>query len=285
MRILFTACFMLLLPTSLADLSPTHIVECSNAEVPPIFYEERSPVYRGLGKIRAYSFCRARFAKDFTTLATVSLGCICNLENQIECVREEATLAGQWPLRIPEYRKFCEDSCGCVDKEDSPWHDYEEEEARQILLREQMKRRHQEYLASRRRPFRGGHRQSGGGRSSSSTGSGSLNSWSLGSSYSNPQQLQSQCAATCDNQQQCSVRGLGCECKGTIVPNARSWNTYCATDWSSLLGKRDLDATACPCNSTYVSRGCCGTVDGIIWEAPELYLGTVAEDESRKEVV
>jgi hypothetical protein len=32
----------------------------------------------------------------------------------------------------------------------------------------------------------------------------------------------------------------------------------------------------CACNASYVSVGCCGTGDGIIWEVPELHLGVLA---------
>ena len=37
-------------------------------------------------------------------------------------------------------------------------------------------------------------------------------------------------------------------------------------------GKRDED-WPCPCNSTYVSHGCCGVENGLVWEATENKLG------------
>ena len=32
---------------------------------------------------------------------------------------------------------------------------------------------------------------------------------------------------------------------------------------------------ACPCNCTYVSKACCNSISGIVYEAPELRLGSV----------
>ena len=37
-------------------------------------------------------------------------------------------------------------------------------------------------------------------------------------------------------------------------------------------GRVDL---ACPCNCTYVSKACCNSISGIVYEAPELRLGSV----------
>ncbi|KAI9864701.1 MAG: hypothetical protein M1824_004608 [Vezdaea acicularis] len=59
---------------------------------------------------------------------------------------------------------------------------------------------------------------------------------------------------------------------------AASYTAKCHT--SGLLGKRgelgerDL-GYACPCNSTYVSRSCCESIDGIVWEDKEMWLGVL----------
>lgn len=37
-------------------------------------------------------------------------------------------------------------------------------------------------------------------------------------------------------------------------------------------GRIDL---ACPCNCTYVSKACCNSISGIVYEAPDLRLGSV----------
>jgi hypothetical protein len=37
-------------------------------------------------------------------------------------------------------------------------------------------------------------------------------------------------------------------------------------------------ATACPCNTTYVSQACCDTTDGLVWESPDKYLGQLDLD-------
>jgi hypothetical protein len=266
---------LLLLPhRTVADFSPTHVVDCIDRKSPlPPISQRVGFIAQQFGET-AYTFCHAPFGLGF------SLGCICNMTNEVECTEQEA-FGGTRMLAIPELRQFCMDSCWCVKKEDSPWEDAEEEGWRQHRLRQQAEDRHRNWVASRRgKPFRGGHRQSGGGRSSSSTGSSSQHSLSLWEYSSTPKQLQSQCGATCSSMQECGDRGPGCKCKSNVVPNTRSWTSFCGMDWDSPLGKRELDASACPCNSTYVSKGCCESVDGIVWEAPNLNLGTVAEDES-----
>lgn len=41
-------------------------------------------------------------------------------------------------------------------------------------------------------------------------------------------------------------------------------------------GKRDEDLP-CPCNSTYISHGCCGVKDGLVWEPAGFNLGQLVE--------
>ena len=44
-------------------------------------------------------------------------------------------------------------------------------------------------------------------------------------------------------------------------------------------GKRDV-GLPCPCNSTYISHGCCGAKNGLLWEPAEMNLGKlVSQDE------
>ena len=43
---------------------------------------------------------------------------------------------------------------------------------------------------------------------------------------------------------------------------------------STLLGQGTMDL-ACPCNCTYVSKACCNSPSGIVYEAPVLRLGSV----------
>lgn len=58
--------------------------------------------------------------------------------------------------------------------------------------------------------------------------------------------------------------------------NSESW--FSVTSISSLAGlsKRGEAVMACPCNATYVSESCCGSVDGMVWEGREKFLGVVA---------
>lgn len=45
---------------------------------------------------------------------------------------------------------------------------------------------------------------------------------------------------------------------------------------SGFGGKRDV-ALPCPCNSTYVSHGCCGAKSGMVWEPEEFNLGELID--------
>ena len=46
----------------------------------------------------------------------------------------------------------------------------------------------------------------------------------------------------------------------------------CIISISGGGGKRH-DTRPCPCNATYVSYGCCGAVDGLVWEEEHFKLG------------
>ena len=72
-----------------------------------------------------------------------------------------------------------------------------------------------------------------------------------------------------------------CTCRvtsSTFVPGADILK-YTAACGLSLNIKRD-GPFPCPCNSTYVSHGCClAGNDGLIWEASDLKLGELLEEE------
>ncbi|KAI9715711.1 MAG: hypothetical protein M1828_000726 [Chrysothrix sp. TS-e1954] len=77
---------------------------------------------------------------------------------------------------------------------------------------------------------------------------------------------------------------MQCKCKvqsSTVIPgNLREVHisacvvssALSALPGSSLVGKRD-QPDLCPCNSTYVSEGCCGVQDGMVWEPKEAHRG------------
>lgn len=48
-------------------------------------------------------------------------------------------------------------------------------------------------------------------------------------------------------------------------------------DSKEYVGKRD-EELPCPCNSTYISHGCCSAKDGLVWEPAEFYLGGLDKD-------
>ena len=48
---------------------------------------------------------------------------------------------------------------------------------------------------------------------------------------------------------------------------------------NSRLGGRSVDEQKlCACNASYVSRGCCGSKDGLIWEPPGMKMGELRRD-------
>ena len=83
---------------------------------------------------------------------------------------------------------------------------------------------------------------------------------------------------SCQLGSQCSGEHCLCQAKSaTYVPNTGILEfTAGCTFITSVAGKRS-EPMPCPCNSTYVSLGCCHS-DGMIWEAPELKLGELQKE-------
>ena len=103
------------------------------------------------------------------------------------------------------------------------------------------------------------------------------------------------CRVGCSrNDFSCGMRSSGCACElstvgaGLWIPfrcRPRSAPEMVAIGMSSLAaaaaggGKRKRDSErgpVCACNGTYVSEGCCHSLDGLIWEHPDLWLGQIA---------
>ena len=74
----------------------------------------------------------------------------------------------------------------------------------------------------------------------------------------------------------CGSTSRNCGC-GVQEVKQRQWRLPRCIEISSWTGgKRDLGlAIACPCNTTYVSHGCCSSKNGLVWESPDKLLGTV----------
>ncbi|KAI9891660.1 MAG: hypothetical protein M1814_002595 [Vezdaea aestivalis] len=94
-----------------------------------------------------------------------------------------------------------------------------------------------------------------------------------------------QCRGQCKNQKGCLDR-QGCRCFATKYDDARMaqrsgkpWFLGFCMDFSAAvslsLGKRS-EALLCPCNSTYVSAGCCEARNGLVWEHEGLKMGELA---------
>ncbi|KAI9678174.1 MAG: hypothetical protein M1817_006119 [Caeruleum heppii] len=108
-----------------------------------------------------------------------------------------------------------------------------------------------------------------------------------------------QCGARCTSNRDCrgaDPSAAGCRCVAADVETARTAGldpvfpgAVCLLVTAALsnrpfkanpLGGRspsDVPAIACACNATYVSRGCCDSDDGMIWEAPSLKLGNLID--------
>ena len=96
------------------------------------------------------------------------------------------------------------------------------------------------------------------------------------------------CRGSCSSAVGCS-NDASCRCHGQLVSTAKGtarWIAHCvARALSNSLPRRDLsdvtlgEAPVCPCNSSYVSAGCCDVLSGIIWEHPSLNLGSLIDGE------
>ncbi|KAI9680095.1 MAG: hypothetical protein M1817_005111 [Caeruleum heppii] len=107
-----------------------------------------------------------------------------------------------------------------------------------------------------------------------------------------------QCGTTCISNQSCRGDGSpkGCRCVAATLDDAKAQGldpvfpsalclvtTFVAANAAAKvkpLGGRSaegLPPLACACNQTYVSQACCGSPDGMIWEAPAMRLGKLAD--------
>jgi hypothetical protein len=98
----------------------------------------------------------------------------------------------------------------------------------------------------------------------------------------------------CSNEECLGVESCGPECKcavkGTVDPaHFDYWGFVGACAAASLLwpqpklgGRRDFDAEYCACNATYISGACCDSLDGLIWEAPEMKIGELRRREEEE---
>ena len=89
---------------------------------------------------------------------------------------------------------------------------------------------------------------------------------------------QGSCNGPCGAQCSCSVVGgkeAGWNGEDPVFPltMVRCMENAISGSW---FGKRDdEDVLGCVCNASYVSLGCCGSLDGVVWEDSEQKLGTL----------
>ena len=97
---------------------------------------------------------------------------------------------------------------------------------------------------------------------------------------------QNQCGKNCTSVADCSVPSGGsgtCSClahtsqyqpgSGTVA-----FIAACLVTLGSGGGKKRDEMPPCPCNSTYVSHGCCAAPSGLVWEPPDSKLGQLLMD-------
>ena len=92
-------------------------------------------------------------------------------------------------------------------------------------------------------------------------------------------QYNNQCGNNCTTNQDCTAGGAkGCLCstQSEQYQPGKGMVMFVAACVVSLGGKRD-GGRPCPCNGTYVSYGCCGVEDGMVWEGAEFKLGELGE--------
>lgn len=90
-----------------------------------------------------------------------------------------------------------------------------------------------------------------------------------------PSVLQDQCGNSCTTNKDCNTSGKSsCMCSAQSEQYQPGSGTvaFVAACIISMSGKRE-ESMPCPCNGSYVSHGCCGSEDGVVWEAEEFKLG------------
>lgn len=75
--------------------------------------------------------------------------------------------------------------------------------------------------------------------------------------------------STCKN----PLPGLGVG-RGLLEINSANANQSASSINDTLMTESSTDI-ACPCNCTYVSKACCNSPSGVVYEAPELRLGSL----------
>ena len=127
----------------------------------------------------------------------------------------------------------------------------------------------------------GGGGEVGGGISGAGTLAGSVQG------AGNEVQVQNQCGGNCTTAKDCvgPEGGAGaCSCRGYSEQYQPGAGTVAFVAACLVMlgsgggggGKRE-EPLPCPCNSTYVSHGCCDVLDGVIWEPHSSNLGFLGD--------
>ena len=194
-----------------------------------------------------------------TNGASKNLGCLCPSSNAVLQCHEQIADPVLWSALDPDVEDetladFCKSACWC-----SPTR---QEQTKPPNAKAQQQQN--------------GPQGSGGSNAPANKQANSGSSTDISTDTSNPPPPQGQCGTQCKTNTDCSVKGAdaGCMCltqsehyqpgKGTVA--------FLAACIVSLGGKRD-EGRPCPCNGTYVSHGCCGARNGLVWEAKEFKLG------------
>ena len=116
----------------------------------------------------------------------------------------------------------------------------------------------------------------------STGGTGSSNALGVDTStWTSSTSSLSRCNGSCAVGSECSTTGIAedcvCQVQSSTYEPASGVIQYTAACMQSLVSIRD-EPVPCPCNETYVSHGCCGSFDGMIWEEPGMKLGELVPE-------
>ncbi|KAI9723850.1 MAG: hypothetical protein M1828_004100 [Chrysothrix sp. TS-e1954] len=188
---------------------------------------------------------------------------------------------------IPGFVEWCEAYCICAPRSTADvFQSYTPQQQAGIFL--------DDFLASQ-----GGGSQGGGSQGGDSQGGESIltgsNSTVQGFDGLEPTtgivpgnfgdfQLCNSSLALCTMGADCIGDDCICKVTGTrFEPRAGTLEYFASCGYNpkaGLLGGKTKrqHSQPCPCNTTYVSYGCCDSEDGMIWEAPKLKIGELVKD-------
>ncbi len=177
---------------------------------------------------------------------------------------------------VMPFWEYCWGNCLCVDAETAQESGTSNSVALSVLHRYRVGELARQRAGTMNfNPFTGGTVVTGGNTpNEGNTAGDSVNHTQCGNKCTSDKDCKNQASPT--GNKEAAQQGSNCTCRAQSSqyqpgPGTGAFVAACLIDMATG-GKREEDLP-CPCNSTYVSHGCCGSKDGSIWEAPEYKLG------------